>query len=123
MTYRAFLPADVPTGKKLSVVYVLHGAGIGYPDWSNHSDVSQFAREGAILVMPEGGPSYYMNAVESPKDKYEDYITKDLIADVEGRFPTRRDRGGRAVVGIRWAGLQLSIMRLYIRIYMRLLAH
>lgn len=104
MTYRVFLPADVPAGRKLAVVYVLHGAGIGYPDWSNHSDVSKYALKGAILVMPEGGFSYYMNAVEWRKDKYEDYITKDLIADVESRFPANHDRQSRAIIGISMGG-------------------
>lgn len=31
VTYRVFLPADVPAGRKLAVVYVLHGAGIVIP--------------------------------------------------------------------------------------------
>jgi S-formylglutathione hydrolase FrmB len=64
-------------------MYLLHGGGGGYRDWSNYSDVAQFAEHGFILVMPEGNSSYYVNAAERPQDRYEDYITKDLIADVE----------------------------------------
>ncbi len=33
--------------------------------------------------MPEGNSSYYTNAVAPPRDHYEDYIVRDLIADVE----------------------------------------
>jgi pimeloyl-ACP methyl ester carboxylesterase len=33
------------------VVYLLHGGGGGYRDWSNYSDVARFAERGLILVI------------------------------------------------------------------------
>jgi S-formylglutathione hydrolase len=57
-----------------------------------------------ILVMPDGNSSYFMNAVEKPKDKYEDYVIRDLIADVESRFPARPGRTNRAIVGVSMGG-------------------
>lgn len=104
MPYRVFLPVNLSVSEKLPVVYLLHGGDGGFRDWSNYSDVSTFALQGLILVMPEGDFSYYMNAVETPKDRYEDYITKDLISDVENRFPAERERKGRAVIGISMGG-------------------
>jgi putative tributyrin esterase len=104
MTYRAFLPASITEGQKLPVVYLLHGGGGGFRDWSNNSNVSQYAGHGIVLVMPEGNSSYYMNAVQVEGDKYEDYITQDLIADVETRFPAKRDRENRAIVGVSMGG-------------------
>jgi S-formylglutathione hydrolase FrmB len=104
MPYRVFLPADLAGNVKLQVVYLLHGSGDDFRSWSNNSSVAQFAAKGLILVMPEGGDSYYMNEVEAPRERYEDYITKDLIADVEQRFPARSDRNGRAVIGISMGG-------------------
>jgi S-formylglutathione hydrolase FrmB len=104
MPYRVFFPVNLPAGRKLSAVYLLHGADNDFRTWSNDSNVSKFALQGLILVMPEGDFSYYMNAVKTPKDRYEDYITKDLIADVESRFPAVHERGGRAVIGISMGG-------------------
>lgn len=104
MPYRVFLPANLPAGHNLPVVYLLHGGGSDFRVWSNNSDVSRYAASGLILVMPEGDESYYMNEVEAPEKKFEDYITKDLIADVESRFPARKDRNGRAVIGISMGG-------------------
>lgn len=104
MPYRVFLPANLPPTGRLPVVYLLHGGGSSFRSWSNESDVSRYALKGLILVMPEGDESYFMNEVESPRGKYEDYVTKDLIADVEGRFPARNDRASRAVVGISMGG-------------------
>ena len=104
-TYRVFLPAEVSRGQELPVVYLLHGGdGGGFRDWSNNSDVATYASRGLILVMPDGAFSYYMNAAEKPEDRYEDYILKDLIEDVENRFPAARDRESRAIIGISMGG-------------------
>lgn len=106
MPYRVFLPAKLQPGEKLFTIYLLHGAYNDFRSWSNFSDVSQFARDSFLLVMPEGGASsYFMNAIETPKDRFEDYVTHDLIADVEARFPVRRGRDSRAVIGISMGGL------------------
>jgi S-formylglutathione hydrolase FrmB len=104
MTYRVYRPADVPAGRKLPVVYLLHGGGGGYKDWSNYSDVGAYAARGYVLVMPEGESSYWVNAAGAPKDRFGDYFTSDVIHDVEQRFAARPDRSGRAVVGISMGG-------------------
>ena len=110
MPYRVFLPERVPEGVRLPVVYLLHGRGPDYRDWSVNSDVSRYAvaggpaAEGLILVMPEGRDSFYMNATGRPQDRYEDYLVRDLPADVEHRFPARGDRAGKAIVGMSMGG-------------------
>jgi S-formylglutathione hydrolase len=103
MQYRVFLP-DNAEGRRLQVVYLLHGGGGTFRDWSNDSDVARFAADGWLLVMPQGDYSYYTNAALRPKDRYEDYIVDDLAADVEHRFPVRNDRPGRAIAGVSMGG-------------------
>lgn len=104
MPYRVVLPASVPPGHRLPVVYLLHGGGGGFRDWTNDSDVARFAESGMTLVMPEGSASYYSNAVDPPQDRYEDYIVKDLISDVESKFPAAVGRSNRAIVGVSMGG-------------------
>ncbi|SPE45132.1 putative Esterase [Candidatus Sulfotelmatobacter sp. SbA7] len=104
MRYRVVLPASIGAGAKLPVVYLLHGGGGNFRDWSNYSDVARFAERGLILVMPEGDESYYVNAAERPQDRYEDYIVNDLIADVEHRFAVAPGRTNRAIVGVSMGG-------------------
>lgn len=67
MQYRVILPSSVVAGEKLQTVYLLHGGGGGFRDWSNYSDVARFAESGLLLVMPEGNSSYYTNAVDPPR--------------------------------------------------------
>jgi len=52
--------------------------------------------------MPEGESSYYTNSVDRPKDRFEDYIVKDLIADAEAKFPA--DPARRSIAGVSMGG-------------------
>jgi hypothetical protein len=45
-----------------------------------------------LLVMPEGNSSYYTNSATVPSDRFEDYIVKDLRADVETRVSAAATR-------------------------------
>ena len=126
MPYRVFLPAKIAPDERLPVLYLLHGGNGGFRDWSNYSDVAQYASKersgGLILVMPEGAFSYYQNAVLKPEEKYEDYITNDLISDVESRFPAATGRENRAMIGISMGGfaaLKLALSRTRSCCYLR----
>ena len=102
ITYRVILPKIFPSGERLPVVYLLHGGGEDFREWSNDSDVGAFAEKQPILVMPAGESSYYTNSVARPKDRFESYIARDLIADVEARFPA--DSSRRAIAGVSMGG-------------------
>jgi len=105
MQYRVIVPNQIEIGRKLPVVYLLHGRDGGFRDWSNNTDVARFAERGLILVMPEADNSYYTNAVDRPKDRYEDYIVEDLVRDVERQLPpAATGRANRAIVGVSMGG-------------------
>jgi putative tributyrin esterase len=104
MPYRVVMPANTPTRMKFPVVYLLHGGSGNFRDWTNYSDVARFAERGLILVMPDGDESYYTNSNAHPEQRYEDYIVKDLIVDVETRFPVASDRAHRAIAGTSMGG-------------------
>jgi putative tributyrin esterase len=117
MHYRVLMPeasqSQIAGGRRLPVVYLLHGGGGTFRDWSNYSDVAKYAAGGLLLVMPQGDYSYYTNAVMRPQDRYEDYIVKDLPADVERRFPARMDRDGRAIAGVSMGGFGAAKLALH----------
>jgi putative tributyrin esterase len=112
MQYRAVVPATIAANKKLPVLYLLHGGGGGFHDWSNYSDVAGYAEQGIILVMPEGNSSYYTNSADRPQDRYENYIVHDLIADVEQRLPAVSGRPNRAIAGVSMGGFGAVVLAL-----------
>jgi S-formylglutathione hydrolase FrmB len=90
----------------LPTVYLLHGCGTSFRDWSNYSDVGAYAAKGFILVMFDGACSYYVNAALNSKDRYEDYFVHDLISDAESRFPVSGDRKTAQSSVSQWVVLQ-----------------
>lgn len=113
MPYRVVLPENYNADRnKLPVIYLLHGGGGSFLSWTNDSDVAQYAAHGLILVMPEGNSSYYVNSARDAQDRYEDYITQDVIADVEQRFRAANDREHRAIVGVSMGGFGAIVLAL-----------
>jgi len=104
VTHRVILPVSIAASQKLSAVYLLHGNGGTFREWSNYSDVARFAERGLILVMPDGDASYYVNVRMRPPDRYKDYLVQDLISDVEAKFPVNSGRSHRAIIGISMGG-------------------
>jgi len=102
LKYRVILPGTISNARKLPIVYLLHGGGGDFREWSNDSNVAAFAEKGLILVMPEGESSYYTNSAEHPSERFEDYIVRDLISEAESRFPA--DPSRRAIAGISMGG-------------------
>jgi putative tributyrin esterase len=102
--YGVYMPKDSAGDKRYSVVYLLHGCGGSFRDWTSDSDVGAYAAKGLILVTVDGDCSYYMNAALDARGRYEDYFVHDVIADVESRFPVLRGRENRAVVGVSMGG-------------------
>ena len=108
VTYRIIVPAHLPPGP-VSVLYLLHGAGGSADDWADHSDIASLL-PGSVLVMPFGANSYFMNSATHPEDRYEDFITRDLIADAERSLPARPRR--RAIAGVSMGGCAAIVLAL-----------
>jgi S-formylglutathione hydrolase FrmB len=104
MQYRVVFPGHITAGERFPVVYLLHGGGGNFRNWSDWSDVARYAERGLILVMPEGSDSYWANSAGRPQDRYEDYVVNDLISDVEDKFSAAKDRANRAIVGVSMGG-------------------
>ncbi len=104
--YRVLLPADYEssTRRRFPVLYLLHGLDGHYDDWSTRTQLADRVRSiPLIVVMPEGGDSWYTNA-EDGSGRFEDYIASDLVHDVETKFRAIRARYGRAISGLSMGG-------------------
>jgi S-formylglutathione hydrolase FrmB len=107
--YNIFLPLgynskDLPQ-KRYPVVLLLHGLTGNYKNWY---EKSEFAWKSSslemIIVMPEGEDGWYTDGATNANDKYESYIIKELIPEIDKRFRTISDRENRAIAGLSMGG-------------------
>ena len=107
LPYNVILPPDYRSARatRYPVLYLLHGFGGHYNDWVTRTNVADYvAQYRMIVVMPEGNNGWYTDSVGAPTDKYESYILKDLIPDVQRRYRTIEARYGRAIAGLSMGG-------------------
>jgi putative tributyrin esterase len=107
LPYNVILPADYDTSRatRYPVLYLLHGLTGHYSDWVQRTNVADYASSySLIIVMPEGNDGWYTDSATVPSDKYESYILKELLPDVEQRYRTIEARYGRAIAGLSMGG-------------------
>lgn len=105
--YRVILPSEyyVDHTKRYPVVYLLHGLNGSYANWTDRTELSKFGPSyDVIIVMPEGGDGWYTDSASTPTDKFESYIVKELIQEIDRRFRTKADRDHRSIAGLSMGG-------------------
>ncbi len=98
---------ELTEGKDYPVVYLLHGYGGAYNNWiMKVPALKEYADEfDIIIVCPDGGKSsWYFDSPVDPSMKYETYIASEVPAFIDSRYPTIRDRKGRAISGLSMGG-------------------
>lgn len=105
---RVILPAGYESsGERYPVLYLLHGYSGDFLSWTKHRAEQAAAEFAMIVVLPDGGNSWYVNWAESApgeKNAWEDALVKDLIGFVDSRFRTVAGREGRAISGLSMGG-------------------
>jgi S-formylglutathione hydrolase FrmB len=107
LSYSVILPPDYRTSSatRYPVLYLLHGFGGHYGDWVTRTNVADYAAQYRLIVVtPEGNNGWYTDSVSTVTDRYESYILKELIPDVEKRFRTIESRYGRGIAGLSMGG-------------------
>jgi putative tributyrin esterase len=110
LPYRVILPVwyNPPAGKEQQhypVLYLLHGLSGHHTNWLEKTKLLNDALySNLIIVMPEGNDGWYTDSATVATDKYESYILKELIPDVQSRFRTVETREGRAIAGLSMGG-------------------
>jgi enterochelin esterase-like enzyme len=113
MMFRIYLPPDYfyTDARRYPTMYMLHGAGGNYTEWSDSYLPQQLDDmivrrevEPMIVVMPDGGDrTYWANWDEGPR--WSDYVAEDVVAEIDSRFRTINNQGGRAIGGLSMGGL------------------
>jgi enterochelin esterase-like enzyme len=111
MPYLIYLPPTYGLqDKRYPVVYLLHGAGQRIDEWLSYGIVETADRmissnqiSPMLLVMPLGDLGYWVNHVDD-RDRWGDYVTADVVRNVDSSFRTESDGKYRAVGGISMGG-------------------
>lgn len=109
ISYRILYPAtyQFPENRerRYPVVYLLHGLSGESANWLEKTGVAQYAMHyDLFIVMVEGANGWYTDSSTKPADKYESYILRELIPDVEKRFRVIAQHEGRAIAGLSMGG-------------------
>jgi len=91
--------------KRFPVIYLLHGLSGHSTDWLEKTKIALYATHyDLFIVMVEGGDGWYTDSATVPGDKYESYILRELIPEVEKSFRVSTQREGRAIAGLSMGG-------------------
>ncbi len=93
---------DQSGDKRYPVLYLLHGIGGGFTDWTQHWDlrsamdaVIRSTQQPFLVVMPNGGNrlggGFYLDSPVS--GKWETYLVRELVPRIEHDFRTTTTRG------------------------------
>ena len=111
--YRVYLPPDYQARpqRRYPVLYMLHGNGGNYTEWSDSFLPEQADRlivageiPPLIIVMPDDGETtYWANWSEGPR--WGDYVTEDVVSTIDQRYRTLANPRSRAIGGLSMGGL------------------
>jgi len=85
------------------VFYLLHGLSDDHTMWTRRTSIERYVQNlPLIVVMPDGGRSFYNDAVEGPA--YETCMIEDVIGFVDRFFNAIPTREGRVIGGLSMGG-------------------
>ncbi|PWT90425.1 MAG: hypothetical protein C5B55_09785 [Blastocatellia bacterium] len=104
--YAVLLPVDYSESQvEYPVLYLMHGLFGQYDNWLKLTKIEELSRDSRlIIVMPEGRDGWYCDSETVPVDKYETFLTEELLPSIETTYRTVRDKKGRAIAGLSMGG-------------------
>lgn len=104
--YRIILPAGYTESvERYCVLYLLHGLYGDRTNWTELTHLREYSRHYKLIIaMPDAGNSWYVNSSGNLKDRFEDFVVPDFIAEVDTRFRTLQRREARAIAGLSMGG-------------------
>jgi S-formylglutathione hydrolase FrmB len=110
--YCALLPPSYDTEKtrRYPVLYFLHGLGdneqsfVRSGGWNLTEDMwEQGTLSEFLIVTPAGDASFYINSRDG-RSRYEDFLLREFIPQIERRYRIKTERAERGIGGISMGG-------------------
>jgi putative tributyrin esterase len=101
--FTVLLPQGYQPSTRYPVLYLLHGLGGSHRDWTARSKVALYAAQYTmVVVMPDAGASWYVNARSIELDRFEEFVVYDLPGIVGSRYSIDTSRA--AIAGYSMGG-------------------
>jgi len=106
LPFWVILPENYETLKEdYPVLYLLHGLFGSSDNWLELTAIKDYlADKKMIVVLPEGGNSWYSDSATIEKDKFESSFINELIPTVEARYRAFASKEKRAIAGLSMGG-------------------
>lgn len=106
LKYRIALPPGYEQqARRYATLYLLHGLTGASGDWEGRTDLARYLRDYAlIVVMPDAGNSWYVDAADGRSGRYETAVGLDLVNAVDARYRTIDAPYARAMAGLSMGG-------------------
>ena len=100
-------PDKAADARRCPTVYLLNGYDGDHTSWLGitQPQLPQLAdKYGMIMVMPDGRDSWYWDSPKVPEMQMESFIIKELVPEIDSRYPTIASPDQRAVTGLSMGG-------------------
>ena len=106
------LPADYVTATpaRYPTLYFLHGLFENERSWAERGGqqvledlVNQGAVGGFLVILPDGGKTFYINSLDS-RERYEDFFIQELIPAIDRKYRTIAAPAARGISGTSMGG-------------------
>lgn len=92
-------------------LYLLHGLSDDHTAWARNTSIERYVSNlPLIVVMPDGGRGFYLDAAQG--FKFATAIGTELPERIERTFPALRSREGRALAGLSMGGYGAAYLAL-----------
>ncbi|HZU87368.1 MAG TPA: alpha/beta hydrolase family protein [Anaerolineaceae bacterium] len=96
-------PAELPAGRRLPTLYLLHGLSDDHTIWQRRTSIERYVDgRNLAVVMPEVGRSFYSDMAHGLR--YWTFISQELPAVARAYFPLSEKREDNFVAGLSMGG-------------------